>query len=107
MELKEFKKDGTLVWIEDRMSLLKDREGNPYGIISVLQDITERKNAEEALRINEEKYRMLLEFAADAFFHCDSAGNLLTVNNKAVELMGYTKEELLEMSFHRLFSEDP
>ena len=106
VELKEFKKDGTLVWIEDRMSLLKDREGNPYGIISVLQDITERKNAEEALRINEEKYRMLLEFAADAFFHCDSAGNLLTVNNKAVELMGYTKEELLEMSFHRLFSED-
>ena len=68
-------------------------------------DITEKKVAEEAIRISEEKYRMLIELASDAFFHGDSNGDFITVNSIASVYTGYTREELLMMNMKDLFSE--
>ncbi len=53
----------------------------------------------------EAKYKMLFELAVDAFFHSDENGNLIMVNNKAVELTGYPKEELTTMNLRHFFSE--
>ncbi len=58
---------------------------------------------QEFLKAEEKKYRSLLEFAPDAFFHGDSDGNFITVNNKATELTEYTKKELLAMNIKDLF----
>jgi PAS domain S-box-containing protein len=49
---------------------------------------------------------MLLDLAPDAFFQGDSHGNFITVNKSAVELTGYTREELLKMNMKDLFSEE-
>ena len=46
---------------------------------------------------------MLLDLAVDAFFQGDSKGNFITVNDKAIELTGYSKEELLTMNIRDLF----
>ena len=54
----------------------------------------------------QEKYKMLLELAVDAFFQGDSAGNFIMVNDKAVELTGFSKSELLQMNVSQLFSRD-
>jgi PAS domain S-box-containing protein len=54
----------------------------------------------------EEKYRMLIDLAVDAFFHGDHHGNLITVNDKAMALTGYSKEELLTMNLAELFPSD-
>ena len=75
-------------------------------ILLTVRDISERKEFEQTLKSNEEKYRMLLDFASDAFFQGDKDGNFLTVNNKAVELTGYSKDELLKMNMRDLFSKD-
>ncbi len=75
-------------------------------LLLTIHDISERKKLEENLRANEEKYRMLLDFASDAFFQGNKEGNFITVNNKAVELTGYNKEELLRMNIKDLFSEE-
>ena len=64
-----------------------------------------REQIEDALKKSEEKYRMLIEFAADAFFQGSKDGSIITVNNKAVELTGYSKEELLKMNLLELFDE--
>ena len=53
----------------------------------------------------EANYEMLLQLAVDAFFQCDFNGNLIMVNDKAVELSGYNKEELLGLNIRNLFSE--
>jgi len=67
-------------------------------------DITDQKLADEAIRISEEKYKMLLEFASDAFFQGDKNGRFIVVNSTAIEQTGYLREELLKMNMRDLFS---
>lgn len=66
-------------------------------------DITEQKNAETALQKKEEKYRMLLDLAPDAFFQGDTNGKFITVNGNAALLTGYSRDELLTMNMSDLF----
>jgi len=68
------------------------------------EEIDEREKIENALIQSEEKYRMLIDFAVDGFFQGDINGNFITVNNRAAEQTGYTKEELLKMNMKDLFS---
>ena len=55
---------------------------------------------------NDDSYDLLLELAPDAFLHGDTTGNLIGVNQKACELFGYTKEELLTMNIRELFPQE-
>jgi PAS domain S-box-containing protein len=66
------------------------------GFLAVVQDITDRKLAEEKSRESEAKYRMLFENAVDAIFVADpDTGYLIDVNKKAEELTGYNRTELV------------
>ncbi len=69
------------------------------------KDKTANKKAALALKMSEEKFRTLIEFAPDAFFQGDKEGNFITVNDKAIELTGYSREELLTMNMAHLFSD--
>ncbi|MCD4788147.1 MAG: PAS domain S-box protein [Desulfobacterales bacterium] len=71
----------------------------PPDIVSVhTEDVTDRKFAENALRESEEKYRVLFETAQDAIFVTDDRGRFVDVNHAACESLGYTREELLQLS---------
>ena len=65
------------------------------GYMVHVQDITERKQAEEALRESEEKYRRILETANEGIIVADLSGNITFVNTKMAEMMGYTVPELI------------
>ena len=58
----------------------------------------ERKQAEQALRESEERYRMLVEQASDAIFIADRDGQCLDVNSAGCKLLGYTREEILQLT---------
>lgn len=68
------------------------------------KEIAERKLFESALKSSEDKYRRLIELAPDAFFQGDNNGNFITINNKAVEQTGFSRDELLSMNMKDLFS---
>ncbi len=81
----------------------------PYTIKRALREwehITNTKIAENSLRKSEEKLRSLIEHAVDAIFMGDLDGNFISVNSKACELTGFSKEELLMMNMADLFTQE-
>jgi len=70
------------------------------------EDITERKQLEEALRARHELYETLVETSMDALFVEDSGGRLLDCNTRACEMYGYSKQELLGLAMADLLAEE-
>lgn len=68
-------------------------------------DITERKQAEDAIRENEARYRTLVEQAFDGILFYDVNGQILECNNSGANTIGYTRDELLQMNVADLFFE--
>jgi len=83
-----------------------DEQGICTNLIGTVYDITERKRTEEALKESEEKYRAMMNDAGDAIALADIKGNLLDANKKMEELTGYTKNELLNMTFVQFHPQD-
>lgn len=79
-------------------SVEKDSEGNPERFVGTLLDVTERIEIEKKIRESEEKYRTLIEQAADAIFLVDLEGNYLEANEGASVLTGYSIDELKRMN---------
>ena len=76
--------------------------GHSDGILAVLWDITEREKIAAALRESEKNLKAYLESAPDGVFTCDLKGTFLYGNKKAEELIGYSREELIDRSFLHL-----
>ncbi len=89
-------KDGTPRTSEAYISLLK-RKGKISGILAIAMDITEHRQAEDTLRVNEEKYSNLFHHSNDAIIIHDPEGNILDVNKKALSLFGYKRHEILAL----------
>ncbi len=70
-EKRYLHKSGRLVWATLTCSLVRDAQGRPLHFISQLQDITERKNAEQLSRESEERFRALTELSSDWFWEQD------------------------------------
>lgn len=87
-------------------SPVMDKYGNVLAVIEMVEDITERKRAEMALMQSEEKFRQYIENAPDGIFITDEHGNYVDANRAALELTGYTFEELCYMNIIELIPED-
>ncbi len=92
------RKDGTRTFIETSASLIRDSKGKPIGFRGISRNVTERKQAEEALCQSEEKYRNILENIDEGFYEVDLAGNFTFVSEATGRIFGYSKEELLGMN---------
>jgi PAS domain S-box-containing protein len=68
----------------------------------LLEEIAERKRTESALRASEERFRATFERAAVGIAHMNAAGKFLRVNDKLCEITGYSRDELLQLSFAEL-----
>jgi PAS domain S-box-containing protein len=104
LELVVKVKDGTERTIDMSAEIIK-LKGVTH-LLSISRDIAERKKTEKALKDSEEKYRLLIEQAADGIFVGDKDGNFIEVNSKACELSKYSQKELLKMNMSELFTEE-
>ena len=88
-------------WLFFTAAPLRDPKGNVMGAIETLQDITERKQAEEAVKESERRYRDLFDSASEAIFIRDLKGFILEANQAASDLTGYTVDELATMNIRQ------
>ncbi len=100
--LRWVRKDGTIVWTEQRNIPILDHAGNLVVIEGVARDITERKRAEEALRESEERFRAVAESANEGIVSTDSRGKIFYCNQAAAAMFGYTDEDILGQSLDML-----
>ena len=92
------RKDGLPVWANITTSAVRGPDGAIWHFISVVQDISERKRAEEALRENEVQLRAMFEQAAVGITMSTLDLDYVQVNDKFCDIVGYSREELLRMS---------
>ncbi|MBW4600134.1 MAG: PAS domain S-box protein [Calothrix sp. FI2-JRJ7] len=94
MEKRYIRKDNSLVWINLTVSLVREATGQPKYFISVVEDISQRKEAEEALRQSEVRFRSALFNAPLPIVLHTENGEVLQVNHVWTELTGYSIQEI-------------
>jgi PAS domain S-box-containing protein len=98
LELEMYRKDGSTIWAESVVTVMRDPDGRPLGILGVTRDISERKRMEEALRESEHKYAAVAEQAADGIVIVQD-GVIKYANNGHAQITGYSVEELVGTPF--------
>ncbi|MFW9831970.1 MAG: PAS domain S-box protein, partial [Candidatus Thorarchaeota archaeon] len=102
----QFKRlDGKIIWVHDTFRAIRDNKSSIQYYEGSLEDITERKVAEQALREREKRYRALFERTSDAVFIISLDLKHLEVNQRAADLMGYTIDELIGMPVDKVVAE--
>ncbi len=87
--------DRQLIWLEDRGHAVREAENGSVRLTGVMMDITDRKSAEEKIRLGEGHTRLILESITDAFYSIDHDWRFTYVNHQAEILLGRDRKELL------------
>ena len=105
-EVQLRRRDGTAIWVRSSARAVCDADGQVLSYEGSLEDITERKRAEEALREREEKYRTILENIEEGYYEVDIAGNFTFFNDSLCTLLGYSQDELMGMNNREYMDEE-
>lgn len=90
------RKDGSWVWLEVSFSLTRDeRTGAATGYVASLRDVTKRREAEDALRLSEERLAMALESGSDGFWDWNIESGAVEVSDHWFSTLGYDPAEML------------
>jgi two-component system sensor histidine kinase/response regulator len=89
---------GNVKWVSEQGSFVSADPNGSVWIEGFITDINERKNAEDALRSSEEKFRTILENMEEGYYEVDIKGNLMFLNRSMSNILGYPSDELLGMN---------
>jgi PAS domain S-box-containing protein len=105
-DLAQRRRDNRLIYTFGRGTALKEADGELIGLVFIFHDVTETRNTLLALQASEAKANALIQLAPAAIFEIDYRKLLLlSVNEVMCRVTGYTRQELLEMSFYELLDE--
>ena len=99
------RKDGKYRWLADLHKVIKDQNGRLLFIGGTVRDITERKEAEEALRLSNIYNRSLIEASLDPLVTIGRDGKIMDVNGATEEVTGYSRNDLIGTDFSDYFTE--
>jgi diguanylate cyclase (GGDEF)-like protein/PAS domain S-box-containing protein len=106
MEKRYLRADGEPVWVRLSVSIVRDKAGQPLYFVSQIEDITEHRRNEDALREAEERFRSAFEDAPIGMAMTTVDGRLLRVNRALCEITGYSREQLEATTFRSITHPD-
>jgi two-component system cell cycle sensor histidine kinase/response regulator CckA len=104
--LRWIRKDGTIIWTEQRNVPIYDEAGNLIAIEGIARDVTERKRAEEEIRRLKEFNETIVQSVAEALLIEDAQGRITFVNPATERLLGYSADELIGCPWHKIVPPD-
>jgi PAS domain S-box-containing protein len=106
-EYRLIARDGRVRWFRDEAVYLDDDSGSPRAVQGILYDITERKQAEQDLRLSELRYRTLIEHMSEGLLQADQNDVIQFANASFCQLLGYSPDELIgQVAFDLLLREE-
>lgn len=93
--LEVVREDGNTINLYCNAAPLFDDQEQPHGAVGAFLDITELRHAEEALRISEERHRLLVETMMQGVVHQDGVGTIISMNPAAERILGKNREEFV------------
>jgi PAS domain S-box-containing protein len=99
IEKRYIRKDGEIVWAHQHLTLLRDAQNRPRFIIVMIEDITERKKAEETARRSNAYFRSLIENSLDGIMILNADGTIRYQSPSYERILGLTAEERIGASF--------
>ena len=102
MECRFYSNDGSIIWIQSFTSLLRAEDGSPRLIITQVEDITLKKALEAESFKNASQFKNSFDYSPNGMALVSLEGKWVNVNRNLSKMIGYTKEELLELSFMEL-----
>lgn len=101
------RKDGTCFWASVVVDPIRDSSGELVGFAKITRDISERKEAQEALRLSEQQFRLLVQGVTDyAIYMLSPAGEVTSWNAGAARIKGYEDKEIIGQHFSRFYTEE-
>jgi diguanylate cyclase (GGDEF)-like protein/PAS domain S-box-containing protein len=104
IEYRIVTKQGRIKWIMQVVSPI--HFNGERAMLGNAMDITDRKQAEEAIRLSEEKYRMILDNIEDGYYETDAGGNFTVVNDSACRILGYPLEEMTGLHYSKVTDDE-
>ena len=98
--------DGSYRWFVSQAVLIEDEQGNPKEIIGTWRDVTERKQAEEALRESKEELQTIYNGMVDGVLIATEARKFVHANMAICNMLGYSENELLSISIDDIHPKD-
>jgi PAS domain S-box-containing protein len=93
IEKRYLRPDGSPVWTNSNVALMRGSDGKPKQLIAVVRDVTERKIAESILREKEADLRLVLDSATDGIYCVDTDGMTTMCNTAFLNMLGFEREE--------------